>query len=148
MDASVIMLYNAKEKLASVRGNVKEVPSQLYDLTDDMSKFTDDDLTPIRLINTLSTVMYYAKQGKSGPLHGNAKISRELINNHSQIAKVHIQYFPIIVDKIADEVFAASFRLEFAKYFGKFLTPNEANGTNHYTSVIIPGSRDIPSLFK
>lgn len=112
-----VLLTDVSEKLRSARELVKEVPYEIYDLTDYMAQVTNDRIVPEGMMMLLACVLDDLKRERCG-LAENVEFPKALIEEKIQIL-MYLKYFPLVIDKIASDEFAKAFREQFTALFGE-----------------------------
>lgn len=116
------VLKNVRQKLANARELCPGMSSDMFLLTDYMSKNTNDTIVPTGVMVMVDCVMDDIEKGTNGAgveLPDEFKTRRELIINE-------ILWFPQVIDAIADEAFAKEVRTQWKKFFG-MVPPKRVN---------------------
>lgn len=116
------LLADAPQKLRIVRNHVKNVPPELYDLCDYLAEFIELDsiykstklISPYKLSILLENCLDEIKKGKSSLKNFNN--FEKLYYNRTHIF-IAMNYFPLIIDKIGNLIFANNFRTCFSIIF-------------------------------
>ena len=103
------ILENVKEKFASARTSCPGMSEEVYALTDYISEVSNDELIPEGLIMTMALVMDDLINNRCGFAPSEGRLP-EYLESHNQQALAQLPYVIQVVDAIADEEFATSFR--------------------------------------
>ena len=113
------LLNDVNRKLAKSRSYCIDLPDEIYLLADYMSKVVENSsLTVLGMMNSLVQALNYIKFCKCGFEERYLEIPKELVDNKDNIFE-KIGVFTHLVDSIADEEYAKSFRNIFAKHIGE-----------------------------
>ena len=107
-------LTNIREKMANARELCPGMSSDFYILTDYVSKNTNDELVPMGMMMLIVCVRNDIETGRNG-FGGDFP---EELSQRLDFVKDEIQWFPQLVDAIADEEFATEFRMHWKDSFG------------------------------
>lgn len=115
-------LTDAPKKFRYVRGHIKNVPPELYDLCDYLAEFLEvnpicnstKSITPYNLGLLLEACLSEIKSGKS--LLKNSINFKNSYDNRTHIF-IGMVFFPLIIDKIGSSNFANNFRKCFSIMF-------------------------------
>ncbi len=99
-------LKDVKAKLAGTRNSVKNVPYELHDLTEYMSKVANNEFHPIGMLMCLVTCISDIQESKPSL---NVEFPEGLLKKRAYILS-YLNHFPLIIDEIAEEKFAIEFR--------------------------------------
>lgn len=101
-----LLLTNVKEKLSNARNACPGMSSDLYLLTDYLSKTANDELVPSGLGVALALATYDIGSGKNG---FGQELDQIYIDRKKEVL-AQICYIPQVIDAIADEEYALEFR--------------------------------------
>lgn len=115
-----ILLMDAANKLREARTVATNVPSELHDFADYLaSGVGDHEVAPMEMMNLLIRASDDLRKENCG-FANKVPFPEELKKEKFQII-MSLEYFPLIVDKIASKEFAEEFRKIFDEVLGKAL---------------------------
>ncbi len=138
-------LQDISNKLRSAREVSKNVPKELHNLCDYIADIIDTKkitmVTPKKLVWILSQSL--ADLAKDCCCHTKNVELPEILKYQRTAIVSYISYFPLIIDKIADEDFAKTFREDFTPVFGEPQPPVDETKENFGVKIVRKNMVDI-----
>lgn len=145
-----ISLTDAPQKLRSAKDVAKNVPPELHNLCNYMADIIEADnitkVTPDKLVWVLSQSL--ADLSKECCCHTKTVELPDILKFQRTAIAFYISYFPLIIDKIADETFANTFRNDFTPIFGKAQPPVDKTKEDFGVKIIRKNMVDISNKDK
>ena len=142
-----VLLTDVSTKLCDARNLLTDVPDELLDFADYMASIIgDNEITPIGMAVQLTCALDDLFNGRCG-LDYKIHFPEKLRNKKYRII-ICLNYFPLIIDKIASKEFSEEFRTLFTEIFVNEQPPVYETKNNYGVTILEEGVVDISNKDK